>query len=48
MSDATLRPIAGINFNSFRVRAALILAAVLLLGIIGIRFDSSGTLHKSR
>lgn len=46
MSDATLRPIAGINFNSFRVRAALILGALLLLGIIGIRFDSSGTLYK--
>jgi branched-chain amino acid transport system permease protein len=45
MSDAVIRP-AGINFNSFRVRAALILGAVLLAGIIGIRFDDSGTLYK--
>ena len=45
MSDATLRP-AGINLGSFRVRAALILGAVLLVAILAIRFDSSGTLYK--
>lgn len=45
MSDATLRP-AGVNFGSFRVRAALILGAVLLVAILAIRFDSSGTLYK--
>ncbi len=45
MSDAALRP-AGVNFGSFRVRAALILGAVLLAAIIGIRFDGSGTLYK--
>lgn len=46
MSDATLRP-AGVNFGSFRVRAALILGAVLLVAILAIRFDSSGTLYKT-
>lgn len=45
MSDAVIRP-AGINFNSFRVRAALILGTILLAGIVGIRFDDSGTLYK--
>src|SRR6476620_11258391 len=45
MSDATLRP-AGINLGSFRVRAALIVGAVLLVAILAIRFDSSGTLYK--
>ena len=46
MSDTTLRPAGGINFASFRVRAALILGALLLVAILAIRFDSSGTLHK--
>jgi branched-chain amino acid transport system permease protein len=45
MTDAALRP-AGINFGSFRVRAALIFGAILLAAIIGIRFDSSGILYK--
>ena len=46
MTDATLRGPMGINFKSFRVRAALILGAVLLVAFLGIRFDSSGTLYK--
>ena len=46
MTDAALARPLGINFRSFRVRAALVLTAVLLAAIIGIRFDSSGTLYK--
>jgi branched-chain amino acid transport system permease protein len=46
MSDtAALRPTVN-PLASFRVRAALILGALLLAAIIGIRFDTSGTLHS--
>jgi branched-chain amino acid transport system permease protein len=44
MSDAAIRPV--VNFRSFRLRAALLLGALLLAAIVGIRFDGSGTLHK--